>query len=203
MSSDYSIPIVQGTAVPAPGNQQYNRTSYEPTATSVGVYHTQEGANFSNYGQPQQHQQQPNQFRDVIWAVAFVLHLGAMLFVISANIANGDGGGDGAGSYTGIYALVGIAVVASIGISSAAIVLMMRYPEAMVKAGLVFSAILVGAMSLMFVLSGSLAAALMGLFFFGITVCYLTRVWSRIPFAAGEYYNALFAEIKYCCCRLG
>jgi len=193
MSSDYSIPIVQGTAVPAPGNQQYNRTSYEPTATSGGVYHTQEGANFSNYGQPQQHQQQPNQFRDVIWAVAFVLHLGAMLFVISANIANGDGGGDAAGSYTGIYTLVGIAVVASIGISSAAIVLMMRYPEAMVKAGLVFSAILVGAMSLMFVLSGSLFAALMGLFFFGITVCYLTRVWSRIPFAAVNLKTALSA----------
>jgi len=201
MSSNYSIPIIQGTAVPDHEYQQYDKTSYEPTTASLpnhngGVFNNQEATtiNFTNDGQPQHHQQQPNQFRDVIWAVAFVLHLGVILFMISTNIVNGgDGEGAAAGSYKGIYVLVAIAVVVSISLSSASIALMMRYPTEMVKGGLVSSAVLVGAMALMFVLSGSMMAGLMGLFFFGFTLYYVKLVWRRIPFAAANLKTALSA----------
>lgn len=201
MNSEYSIPIVQGTPVPASESQQYNRTSYGPTTANLpnnseGVFNDQEATaiNFNHYGQPQQqHQQhqQPNQFKDVIWAVAFVLHLGAMLFVISMNIANGgdgDGGDAAVGSYTGFYILIAIAVVVSGGLSSASIALMMKYPTEMVKAGLVSSAFFVGAMALMSFFSGSIVVALFGFFFFAITLYYIKIVWRRIPFAASEYY---------------
>ena len=196
MNSEYSIPIVQGTAVPASESQQYNKSSYGPTTATLpnnreGVFNDQEATaiNFTRYGQSQQQQQQPNQFKDVIWAVAFVLHLGAMLFVISTNIANGDGGGDASsGSYTGVYILVAIAVVISGGLASASIALMMKYPEEMVKAGLVSSGFLVGAIAIMSLMSGSMFAAIISFFFFAITLCYIKTIWRRIPFAASEYY---------------
>ena len=200
MNSEYSIPIVQGTAVPASESQQYNKSSYGPTTATLpnnrdGVFNDEEATtiNFNHYGQPQQQQQQqqPNQFKDVIWAVAFVLHLGAMLFVISMNIANGDGGGGGgaaAGSYTGIYILVAIAVVVSGGLSSASIALMMKYPTEMVKAGLVSSGFLVGAMAITSLMSGSIFVTVISFLFFAATLYYIKVIWRRIPFAASEYY---------------
>jgi len=205
MNSEYSIPIVQGTAVPASESQQYNKSSYGPTTATLpnnrdGVFNDEEATtiNFNHYGQPQQQQQQqqqPNQFKDVIWAVAFVLHLGAMLFVISMNIANGDGGGGAAaaGSYTGIYILVAIAVVVSGGLSSASIALMMKYPTEMVKAGLVSSGFLVGAMAIMSLMSGSIFVTVISFLFFAATLYYIKVIWRRIPFAAINLKTALSA----------
>jgi len=197
MTSNYSLPIVQGTVVPAPENQQYSKTSYNPTTVILsndngGVFNSQD--HFNNEGQSQQHQQQSNQFRDVIFAVAFVLHLGVMLFVIPMSIANGGGNGDAAaGSYKGIYALVVVAAVFSIGLSSASIALMMRFPTEMVKAGIISSTALMGVLALVFVLSGNLFAAAIGLVFFAMTLCYVKAVWCRIPFAAVNLKTALSA----------
>jgi hypothetical protein len=192
MNSDYSIPIIQGTPVAHPGGQQqYSKNSYEPTSNS---FQNDPEVNFSNAGQFQQHQQQPNQFQDAIWAVAFVLHLAGMIFLISTNIAGGEGGGDvAAGSYTGLYALIAIAVAVSVGLSTAAIALMMRYPTEMVKAGLVFSVILMGVVALVLLLMGGLFGALIGIFIFAITAYYVKLVWSRIPFAAINLKTALSA----------
>lgn len=194
MNSDYSIPIIQGTPVPAPGGQPYNKNSYnEPTTASF--QNNQEATttiNFDNHAA----QQQPNQFQDVIWAVFFVLHLAGMIFLISMNLANGDNGGEGAaaaGSFTGVYALIAIAVLVSVGFSTASIALMMRYPTEMVKAGLIFSVFLVGAMALSLVLAGGLFGALFGIFIFAITAYYVKIVWPRIPFAAINLKTALSA----------
>lgn len=192
MNSDYSVPIVQGTAVSGPRSKHDNQGSYQE-ATVV------------NFGdevnvQPQQHVQQPNQFRDVFWALAFVLHLGVMLFVISTNIAvGGDGENGAAGASKGIISLALIAVIASISLSSVSFILMMRYPTEMVKAGLVSSVFLVGAITVMLFLSGSVFGAIIGLFMFGITIYYIKIVWSRIPFAAANLKSAMTA-IK---CNLG
>ena len=183
MNSDYAIPIVQGTAVPS--SQPYVKNSYEPTATATG--YTEETTTFGNDFSPQQQQQQqPNQFQDVIWAIAFVIHLVGMIGLISVNIANADGGNNAAGSFTGVYTLIGIAVASSVGIATGSVALMMRYPTEMVKAGLFFSVFLTGAMALMLILAGGLFGALVGVFFFVITICYARSVWPRIPFAAGE-----------------
>jgi len=182
------IPIVQATAVPV--HQYNNLTSYETTT----------GGLQNGVGQPQQfqhqlqQQQQPAQYRDVIWAVAFIAHLGVMIFVISANIANaGDGEDAAASGWSGLYTLVAISVIASIGLSSAAIVFMTRYPAEMVKMGLIFSAFVAFAIALGAIMSGNMFGALIGLAFFGFTLYYIKTVWSRIPFAAVNLKTALTA----------
>ena len=195
MDSDYSIPIVQGTAVPV--DNQYGKNSYSPAATMIpdeDHFGNDQTATIHAAGnvQPRQQQQQPNQFRDVVWAVAFVLHLGAMIFVISMNIANGDGG-DGFSAYKGLFFLVGMTAIVSIGLSSATIGLMMRYPTEMVKIGLLFSTVLVGLMAVMGIMTGDVIASIMGIAFFAITVCYVKAVWARIPFAAANLNTALTA----------
>ena len=185
MNSDYSIPIVQGTAVPSPRSKHDNKASY----SSTPEYQEATVVNFNDEEnvQPQQpHAQQPNQFRDFAFAVAFVLHLGAMIFVISMNLEAGEDG-EGAGDAQGIVNLGILSVFVSIGLTAVSIVFMMRYPTEMVKAGLIFSAILVGAMAVMFFMSGSLFAAVIGLLMFGITIYYVKIVWARIPFAAGKF----------------
>eukprot|EP00535_Pseudo-nitzschia_heimii_P007829 CAMPEP_0197174342 /NCGR_PEP_ID=MMETSP1423-20130617/904_1 /TAXON_ID=476441 /ORGANISM="Pseudo-nitzschia heimii, Strain UNC1101" /LENGTH=490 /DNA_ID=CAMNT_0042623259 /DNA_START=73 /DNA_END=1545 /DNA_ORIENTATION=+ len=195
MDSNYSIPIVQGTAVPSPGvkrddnNNNYNKSSY----SSTPQYEQATVVNFSDEGDArhnQPHEQQPSQFRDALFAVAFVLHLGAMLFVISLNLAEGggDGGGDddAGSSATGIATLATLAVTVSVGLTALSIGLMMRYPTEMIKAGLISSAFIVGAMAVMFFLSGSVFAAVMGLVMFLVTLYYIKVVWQKIPFAAAN-----------------
>jgi len=185
MNSEYTAPIVQGTLVPE--DDRYGKTSYSHSANQF----SDEGG----YHQPvRQHEQQPNQFRDVIWAVAFVAHLVAMLAMISVNIAaGGDGGDDDAHSYGGVTTLATVSAVTSIGLSSTTIGLMMRYPTEMLKAGLIFSVILVGMMAVMSIATGSIFAILVGVFFFAVTVYYVKIVWKRIPFAASNLKTALTA----------
>ncbi len=197
MNSDYTVPIIQGTPVPPAGGQQYqqyNKEPYgEPYGEPTGVFNQQETT--INFGNPgiQQHQQQPNQFRDPIWAIAFLVHLAGMLFLIFANIANAEGGGGGdAASYTGIYTLIAIAAAVSIGFSTGSIALMTRYPTEMVKAGLIFSVVLMGAVALSLILAGGMFGIIFGIFMFGITIYYVKIVWQRIPFAASEYLLLLF-----------
>jgi len=191
MNSDYSIPIVQGTAVPSPRNKRDNKSSYNPN----DVEHQEATlVHFDDEGRSQpQHAQQPNQYRDIVWALAFVLHLGAMVFVISINIAQGENGDVADGFSKGLYSLVVIAFIVSAFLSSAAIALMTRYPTEMVKAGLISSAVLIGTIAVMTLLSGSGFAALIAIFFFAITLCYIKSVWSRIPFAAANLKTALSA----------
>jgi len=199
MDSNYTTPIVvQGTPVASPENH-YSKLSYNNPVSEPGGFDNEPTTiNFNNEGQAQQ--QQPEQFRDVVWAVAFVVHLVAMLVVISMNISNGEDAA--AGSFSGIYVLVAIAAVVSIGFSSASIALMMRYPTEMIKLGLVTSAVLMGVMALSFILSGSLFAGIIGLLFFFITLYYVKLVWSRVAFAAGESFLDVYLEFldAYCCC---
>jgi len=173
--------------IPAAGS----KSSYSPNDVE-----NREGTflRFNDGGRSQQHHaQQPNQYRDVIWAVAFVLHLGAMCFIISMNIAQGENGDAGAGGLQNFAALVAIGVIVSTILSSASISLMARYPTEMVKIGLISSTILTGAMAILFILSGQVLIALLGLFIFAITLCYVRQVWSRIPFAAANLKTALSA----------
>lgn len=200
MNSDYSIPIIRGTPVPPPGGQQYQpyaKSSYEPTSAGYSnntSYNDQDATiNFDNPIQHQQ-QQQPNQFKDAIWAIAFLAHLAGILFLISVNLANGGNGGDAAaGSYSGIYTLIAIAAAVAIGFSTASIALMTRYPTEMVKAGLIFSVGLMGVIALSMILAGGLFGAIFGVFMFAITIYYVKIVWEKIPFAAINLKTALSA----------
>mmetsp|Transcript_1438 Transcript_1438/g.3154 ORF Transcript_1438/g.3154 Transcript_1438/m.3154 type:complete len:487 (+) Transcript_1438:163-1623(+) len=193
MNSEYSTPTIQGRAVPAPESQQYSNKSPYRAPHLDETFNNEEQINLHN--NVQSPQQQPKEFQDAIWALVFVLHLGIMAFVISASIiANNDGGGDDSGgSYNGLIVLVSMMGLLSIGLSSATIILMMKYPTAMVKSGLVFSAVLSGAMAIMFLMSGDLYMILLGAFFFMVTMCYVASVWKRIPYAAANLNTALNA----------
>jgi hypothetical protein len=191
MNAHGSIPIVQGTAVP---DDQYNKHSYNPAPNGEHLinnndYHQDNTIHFANNDHQQQQQaQQPKQFKDVIWAAAFVIHLGAMFVLISMNIASGDGDGAGGSSYGGLLFLVGFTALISVAISSLTISLMMKYPTEMIKAALIFSTILILLMAIAGFMSGSVFAGAIGLFFFAITCCYAKAVWHRIPFAACKFF---------------
>ena len=193
MNSDYSVPIVQGTAVPAPDSRPYDG-SHAKSHYGAPTDNFQNEGTTINFDSHFQQQQQPTQFRDVFWAFAFVAHIGVMSVLISMNIAANGGGGDNgdgfSGSYGGIFFLVAATGLAALGLSSLTIVLMMKFPTAMVKAGLVFSSLLAGVMAVAMILSGEMFAILMGVFFFAVTACYVVAVWKRIPYAAGESIGA-------------
>lgn len=138
---------------------------------------------FDSNGRPQQ--QQPNQFKDVPWGLAFLVHIAVMCVVISMSIAKDGGFGQEINSSAGIWLLVGITALVSMGLSSTTIVLMMKYPTEMVRVALVFSGVLMCWIMVMSFFSGDAVAMILPTLFFVLTVWYIRRVWNRIPFAAG------------------
>lgn len=212
MNSDYTIPIVQGTAVPAPGSQfhsqsqnqgqyEYDKAPYlnATTTTTNSAYYGGETTAMP----VGRHEQQPNEYRDVPWAVAFVVHLGVVAFLIIASLGDdsNDGNNDNNdnnaamefGSYGGPVVFVLLTVLISLGLSTSTIFLMMKYPVAMVKLGLVFSIALAALFALLTLVSGEMMTTLLGIFFFAITICYTCSVWHRIPYAAANLKTALTA----------
>jgi len=213
MNSNYTGPIIQGTAVPAPGsipsnnnNNNYGnpKETYHASTAGETYYNDTGGYSASASAVPfaeqyshHQQQQQPNQFRDVFWAIAFLIHLGVMIVLISTNLAgqNGNdnggddnGGGAGVDAYGGTIVFVALSVLVSMGLSTSTISLMMKFPAGMVKLGLIFSAFVSGVFALLLLSSGSGLGMILGIFFFAITVCYVCSVWNRIPYAAGESF---------------
>jgi len=212
MNSNYTGPIIQGTAVPAPGSIPSNnnnnngnpKETYHASTAGETYYNDTGGYGASASAVPfgeqyshQQQQQQPNQFRDVFWAIAFLIHLGVMIVLISTNLAgqNGNdnggddnGGGAGLDAYGGTFVFVALSVLVSMGLSTSTISLMMKFPAGMVKLGLIFSAFLSGVFALLLLSSGSGLGMILGIFFFAMTVCYVCSVWNRIPYAAGESF---------------
>lgn len=219
MNSNYTGPIIQGTAVPAPGsipsnnnnNNNYGNPKETYHASTAGeTYYNDTGgysasASAVPFGEQYSHhhqQQQPNQFRDVFWAIAFLIHLGVMIVLISTNLAgqNGNdnggddnGGGAGVDAYGGTIVFVALSVLVSMGLSTSTISLMMKFPAGMVKLGLIFSAFVSGVFALLLLSSGSGLGMILGIFFFAITVCYVCSVWNRIPYAAANLKTALTA----------
>jgi hypothetical protein len=181
-----NIPIVQGMAVPA-GGEVPQATYMNPNTP----YITTEDGNVTEFHA----EEQPKQFRDVIWAVIFVIHLAAMFVIISLNISSinddGEEGGGIGSTYNGVIWLVGVTAVTSIGIGSAALGLMMRYTTALVKISLVFSVIMSALVGILGLMSGQMLMGIMGLAMFAIGICYAMAVWPRIPFAAANLNTAL------------
>lgn len=149
-----NIPIVQGHAVNE--KNSYVAAGNGGDYDSYGQEHQQQQGPFLGPDGHQQ-QQQPKQFKDVIWAVAFVVHLIVMFVVIGMGVASGGGGGASAGTYGGVAFVIGTTAAASIVVSTAALSLMMRYATEMVKAALVFTVV----MSLLVAVLGFLAGQIL------------------------------------------
>ena len=185
-----NIPIVQGIAVPAggatgtSGGANPAHTPYV-TANEEGTYNT--------FEKPEQ---QPREWKDAIWAVFFYAHLVVMLGLIASNAGNfaaGEGAGGENSDYNGIVWLVGLCAVVAIGVSSAALGLMMKYSETLVKISLIFTVCMSGVIAVIGLMSGDMFMGIFGLIMFAVGVCYARMVWSRIPFAAANLNTALTA----------
>jgi hypothetical protein len=185
-----TIPIVQGVAVPSGGGDGYQNVgdgSYNNNAYNNNAYNTSDN---NVYGKPEQ---QPKEFQDVVWAMAFYAHLAVMIGLIVSNAGNFVGSGDGSSSYSGILWLVGFCALIAVGISSAALTFMMAFAETLVKISLIFSVTMSGVIAVLGLLSGQLFMGILGLVCFAFGICYARMVWHRIPFAAANLNTALTA----------
>jgi Plasma-membrane choline transporter len=73
-SAESSIPVVQGQAISTPGSSSYQATDFPPPQGNYTAHAEDVSAAFHG-------EQQPNQFKDVLWAILFYVHLGVILFV--------------------------------------------------------------------------------------------------------------------------
>ena len=193
-----TIPVVQGTYVEPPVGPTSGKEA------SSALYVEAGGGGFRP-------EQQSHQYRDVAWAVAFVLHLVGMLAVISLNIAGNAGNGNGGGdvSYNGIMIIVGITALVSISLGTLSLRLMMRYATGLVKFALVSTVALSGVFAVLGFLSGSLAMGLLNLLFFAISVCYAMAVRFLCLLLFPSFRRIRFANhrsrwsIPFASCRSG
>jgi len=188
MNTNGSIPIVQGMVV---SDDQFSGNNKHSSYTATNPH----GENLINEqntihlnSNSQQQSQQPKQFKDVIWAIAFIIHLGGMFVLVSMNISNGDG--VNIDDFNGLFFMVGFAALVSVAISSLTISLMMKYPTEMIKTALIFSTILLLVMAISGFMMGSAFFGVVSLVIFAFTICYVKAVWSRIPFAACKSFNS-------------
>ena len=152
--------------------------------------------------------------RDPFFAVLFYIQLAVMMVLASvygpvavtdsmASIQNSSSGSSSSSSSSGssgtasnggllAYVLSATAVVSVI-LSAATLTLMIRMPDKIVEMALMFSTVLSGLWMVLAFLSGNLFAALFGMIFFAISVCYMRAVWSRIPYAASNLLTATTA----------
>lgn len=196
--SNASTPIiVQGTAVTNPNqfgsgenkNPYHNVAETNPHSENL-IGNFNEEQNTIQYGQQQQ--QQPKQYKDGIWAVAFIVHLLGMFVLIGMNVTVNEDGGDGGDGGNGIASVSFLLFLAellllSAILSSFTISLMMKFPTEMIKVALIFSTVLLLLISISGFIMGDVLSGGLCLFFFVITCCYVKAVWCRIPFAASEF----------------
>ena len=193
-----NVPIVQGVAVPDGGNDvnaQYHQPNHD-NAPYVASEGGGVGATYNTFADKPE--QQPKEWKDTVWAIAFYAHLVVMISVIVSTgnlsaISAGDDGQGGDTNYDGLVWLVGLCAVASIGISSCCLSLMMKNAEFLVKASLIFSVAFSGLIGVLGLMSGNTLAGIFCLVMFAVGICYAYAVWPRIPFVAANLNTALTA----------
>jgi hypothetical protein len=173
-----NVPIIQGVSVS------------EPYQSSQVPYH----AASSDYAAAESTHLRPtpnHQFQDVLWAVAFYVHLFIVVFMIFAGLQSSEGINSGA--YGGIVFTVSVTGVTAVGFSMAALSFMMKNAESLVQTALYFSVASSLAVGIVGFMAGSMLMGVLGLVSFAIGICYARLVWSRIPFAAVNLKTALTA----------
>jgi hypothetical protein len=95
--------------------------------------------------------------------------------------------------YSGfVYAAVIISCL-SLVLAGIALLIVMKFPETMIKVSLIFVVILAGISMIFAFYIGSLFGGIMAAVFFAISVWYAKSVWPRIPFAAVNMSTAIAA----------
>lgn len=182
-----TIPIVQGVTVDdaraAPYTQNYS--SYGASDSDYKDYTSVQVLE-------ERRENVPRQFQDVCWAIAFYLHLFAMIVIISIGLANNQGSLM-EGGYGAIIWLVVVCGASAIGMATLALTFMFRNAEILVQIALVFSVCTSLAMGIVGFVTGSILMGVLGMLSFAIGICYAKLVWNRIPFAAANLQTALIA----------
>jgi len=144
---------------------------------------------------PQQ-QSQPSEARagckDPFFALLFYINIIAIC-IVAATYGKDAFSATSTFDYTGfIYAGVVVSFF-SLLLAGIALLVVMKIPETMIKASLIFVVILAGVAMVMAFASGSLYGGIFSLIFFAFSIWYARAVWSRIPFAAVNMTTAIAA----------
>lgn len=144
-------------------------------------------------------EKQPTQFRDVPFAILFVIQL---VVVLSLAIFWGfpalrygppEDGNTGDVEFSGILYICLISGVAAAAISALALGFMTRYAHFLVQFSVLFSMFSSLFMVIVFGFQDNDGAALMAFIFFAISAWFAWAIWHRIPFASSNLVTALTA----------
>jgi len=121
--------------------------------------------------------------KDPIFALLFYGNVIAMAAVAAVYGPAAFDETEQSATYDAYLVTVTVTAVIALLFSGLGLLVMMKFPETIIKASLLF----VVAMSLVWCIisfmAGQIIAGVFGLIFFAIGVCYARAVWSRIPFA--------------------
>ena len=145
-------------------------------------------------------EKQPLQYKDVPFAILFVLQLVVVLFFAIAwgfpSLRYGpqtNGSNDETIEFSGILYICLISSVVAAAISALALAFMTRYAQFLVQFSVLFSMFSSLMMVIMFGFQDRDGAAFVAFVFFAISACYAWAIWHRIPFAASNLVTALTA----------
>jgi hypothetical protein len=96
-------------------------------------------------------------------------------------------------TYGGYIAAVVVTAIISLLASGIGMLAMMKWPETLIKASLIFVVVMSLVYCIFMFIIGSLIGGIIGLVFFAIGVCYARAVWSRIPFATCNLVTSITA----------
>lgn len=195
------VVVVQGTPVGNPHNSKPPQVaSAVPMASSYGNNNNHSAATGGSSSQQHFGEKQETRCRDPIFAVLFYLNVAAVVAIAATmgpaafSTDDGDQGSDGEErDYTGYLIAAVILTLVAFGGSAVAVIVMMKIPQFLIKAGLFFVIGMSGLFMVMAFLSGSIGVGILGAIFFAITLCYARAVWSRIPFATANLVTACTA----------
>ena len=195
------IPIVKGTIVqeqPAPpqygqygrsGNDsQYNQSGYvqqqqDPYGVNASDMFGSSDTSFNGVkGTPQ-----AKGFKDVIFAIAFIIHLVVMMVVMAGFTVSAQNGYN----YKGVVYCVSTCALVALGLSTMALGFMMNFATELVKIALFFSVGCSLAVGILGALSSQMLMCIVGFASFLLGCCYAYFVWPRIPFAAANLRTGL------------
>ena len=89
-------------------------------------------------------------------------------------------------NYEGYVVGVVICALVALIMSGLGLLVLMSFPETIIKMSLIFVVVLSLAWCIVSFLAGSIGTAILGLVFFALGVCYARAAWPRIPFATAN-----------------
>ena len=188
------IPVVQGVTVQGQPVQygQPQQSGYGHHPPQYGQFgqaqqqhmHDHYGDNSTDvFGAPETNfngikgEPQPKEYKDVVFALAFIIHLVVMMIVMSLSTTSASSQNSNRSLHQGIIYCVSSCGLVACGLSTMALGFMMNFATELVKTALVFSVGCSLAVGVMCALSGQMLLCGIGFLSFGLGCCYAYFVW--------------------------